>query len=151
MKQRTIKTDIGCLNLIEENEKLVGLEFVDGESSYCDDSTLLKHAEKQVQEYLQGKRKKFEIPIFFKGSSFQEQVWNALLRIPYGEVRSYQEVAQMIGNPKSCRAVGNACNKNPIAIVVPCHRVVAAHRKIGGFGGGLDCKQRLLEIENIEL
>ncbi|MEG2799835.1 MAG: MGMT family protein, partial [Erysipelotrichaceae bacterium] len=97
MKQRTIKTDIGCLNLIEENEKLVGLEFVEGESSYCDDSTLLKHAEKQVQEYLQGKRKNFEIPIFFKGSSFQEQVWNALLRIPYGEVRSYQEVAQMIG------------------------------------------------------
>lgn len=151
MKQRTIKTDIGCLNLIVENEKLVGLEFVSGESFNTDDSDFLLRVEKEIQEYMQGERKIFDIPIFFKGSSFQEDVWNALRRIPYGEVRSYQEVAQMINNPKACRAVGNACNKNPIAIIVPCHRVIASHHKIGGFGGGLDCKQRLFKIENIEL
>lgn len=151
MKQRMIKTDIGCLNLIEDEGKLIGLEFAELGSKQCDNSELLTRVENQIQEYMQGKRKSFDVPLYFKGTAFQEEVWNAMREIPFGEVRSYQEIASMIGRPKACRAVGNACNKNPIAIIVPCHRVVAAHQKIGGFGGGLDCKQRLLEIECIKL
>lgn len=151
MKQRTIITQVSRINLVEEDGAIIELSFVDASVSNQDNSKILSLAEKEIQEYMKGKRKTFSIPIRYVGSKFQMNVWKAMLEIPYGEVRSYREVAEMIHNPKSCRAVGNACNKNPIAILIPCHRVIASNHKLGGFGCGPDCKVRLHEIENIKL
>ncbi|SKA00619.1 methylated-DNA--[protein]-cysteine S-methyltransferase [Anaerorhabdus furcosa] len=151
MKQRTIKTTVSRLNLVEENGALIELNFVDATVSYHDNTPLLLQAEKEILEYMNGSRKEFTIPLQVEGTSFQKDVWNAMLQIPYGEVRSYGEIAKMIQRPKSCRAVGNACNKNPIAILIPCHRVIASNHKLGGFGCGADNKIRLHEIENIKL
>jgi len=101
--------------------------------------------QKQFTEYEKGLRKVFDLPLHIKGTEFQKKVWNALLEIPYGETRSYQEIAVQIGNPKAVRAVGGACNRNPIGIIVPCHRVVGKNGSLTGFAGGLDYKKLLLE------
>ncbi len=101
----------------------------------------------QLTEYFLGKRKSFTFPIEMQGTDFQKRVWQALYDIPYGETRSYQEIAIAIGNPKACRAVGMANNKNPIAIVVPCHRVIGANGSLVGYAGGLLMKTALLELE----
>ncbi len=101
----------------------------------------------QVLEYLEGKRTVFELPLDLRGTPFQSEVYDALLRIPYGETRSYLEVAREIGRPTAVRAVGAANGANPIPLVVPCHRVIAYDRKLGGYGGGLELKARLLAME----
>jgi len=101
----------------------------------------------QVLEYLDGKRTAFDLPLDLRGTPFQLEVWEALLRIPYGETRSYAEVAREIGRPTAAHPVGAANGANPIPLVVPCHRVIAAHRKLGGYGGGLELKARLLAME----
>lgn len=101
----------------------------------------------QLQEYLSGKRKSFEFPYELHGTPFQKKVWNALCEIPYGETRTYGEIAKAVGNPKACRAVGMANHNNPMTIVVPCHRVIGANGKLTGYGGGLDMKEYLLELE----
>ena len=101
----------------------------------------------QLTEYFLGKRKAFAFPIEMQGTDFQKKVWQALCDIPYGETRSYQEIAIAIGNPKACRAVGMANNKNPIAIAVPCHRVIGANGSLVGYAGGLPMKTALLELE----
>ena len=110
---------------------------------------LTDKAANQLDEYFSGKRREFDIPLDPCGSGFQQKVWKALLEIPYGETRSYKEIAQMIDNPKACRAVGLANNKNPIWIMIPCHRVIGTDGTLTGYGGGLAMKQRLLEIESI--
>ena len=102
-----------------------------------------------MQEYFAGKRRKFQLPVCGKGTDFQEKVWKVLREIPYGETRTYGEIAAAIGHPKASRAVGGACNKNPILIVVPCHRVIGADGKLVGFGCGLDRKKELLKLERI--
>lgn len=101
---------------------------------------------KQVQEYAEGKRKAFDIPLQMHGTPFQLSVWNALLKIPYGETRTYAQVAKMINKPKAARAVGNALNKNPICIIVPCHRVTASNG-LGGYAYGIAMKKQLLALE----
>ena len=101
----------------------------------------------QLEEYLTGERKNFDLPIIAKGTDFQMLVWNALRTIPYGETRSYKQVAEMINRPKACRAVGLANNKNPIWIIIPCHRVIGSNGSLTGYGGGLDIKQKLLILE----
>lgn len=101
----------------------------------------------QLQEYMNGERKSFAFPYELHGTPFQKRVWNALCEIPYGETRTYGEIAKAVGNPKACRAVGMANHNNPIAIVVPCHRVIGANGKLTGYGGGLDMKEYLLELE----
>ena len=101
----------------------------------------------QLEEYFKGKRSRFDIPIVLHGTDFQRSVWKALCDIPYGETRSYKQIAQAIGNPNACRAVGLANNKNPIWIMIPCHRVIGSKGELTGYGGGLEMKQRLLEIE----
>lgn len=101
----------------------------------------------QVMEYLNGKRKTFDLPYVLRGTAFQQKVWQALLDIPYGETRTYGELAASIGNPKAARAVGAANNKNPITIVVPCHRVIGANGKLVGYAGGLHMKEALLQLE----
>lgn len=105
--------------------------------------------QKQFTEYEEGARKAFDLPLHIKGTEFQKKVWNALLEIPYGETRSYQEIAIQIGNPKAVRAVGGACNRNPIGIIVPCHRVVGKNGSLTGYAGGLDYKKLLLEKEKM--
>jgi O-6-methylguanine DNA methyltransferase len=104
-------------------------------------------AAQQVAEYLAGKRRAFELPLDLRGTPFQQRVWRELLRIPYGETRTYADVARAIGSPAATRAVGLANGANPVALVVPCHRVVAAGGKLGGYGGGLPLKRRLLAME----
>jgi len=110
-------------------------------------STLTDITAMQLKEYFAGKRKKFDVPLDPKGTDFQRSVWKALQEIPYGKTRSYKQIAQAIGNPKACRAVGMANNKNPIWILIPCHRVIGSDGALTGYGGGMDMKTRLLKIE----
>lgn len=110
---------------------------------------LLKTA-KQLNEYFEGKRQQFDLPLDFEGTAFQQQVWQALLTIPFGETRSYKQIAEQIGNVKAVRAVGAANSKNPISIIAPCHRVVGANGKLVGFAGGLKNKEILLKIEKLQ-
>jgi methylated-DNA-[protein]-cysteine S-methyltransferase len=101
----------------------------------------------QVEEYFAGKRRRFDFPLDLQGTDFQLACWRALLAIPYGETRSYGDMARAVGKPTAFRAVGMANNRNPIAIVVPCHRVIASDGSLCGYGGGLDVKRKLLELE----
>ena len=101
----------------------------------------------EIGEFLSGRRREFTVPLDLQGTRFQLQVWKALLRIPYGETRSYGEIARAVGRPKAARAVGMANHSNPVAIVVPCHRVVASDGSLGGYAGGLEMKSRLLRLE----
>lgn len=103
--------------------------------------------QRQLTEYENGTRKIFELPLHLKGTDFQKQVWNALLEIPFGETRSYQEIAIRVGRPKALRAVGGACNRNPIGIIVPCHRVIGKNGSLTGYAGGLSYKELLLKHE----
>ena len=111
------------------------------------ETPLLRQAAQQLDEYLIGRRKQFELPLHPVGTPFQLRVWQALLEIPYGETISYKQLAERVGSPRGYRAVGLANNRNPIAIFIPCHRVIGADGKLVGYGGGLDIKKRLLDIE----
>lgn len=111
------------------------------------ETALIKEAAKQLNEYLEGNRKVFDIPLELEGTPFQKLVWKALQDIPYSETRSYREIAESIGRPKACRAVGMANNKNPVAIFVPCHRVIGSDGKLVGYAGGMDIKEKLLDLE----
>ena len=111
------------------------------------DHSILQKTQQQLAEYFLGQRKVFDLPLAFHGTEFQQQVWQALCSIPFGESRSYLQIAEQIGNKKAVRAVGAAIAKNPISIVVPCHRVIGANGKMVGFAGGLDNKEILLKIE----
>ena len=104
-------------------------------------------AKTELTEYFAGQRKSFDLPLEPKGTAFQQSVWRALCEIPYGETVSYGQIAERIGNKKACRAVGMANNRNPIAIIIPCHRVIGAGGKLTGYAGGLDKKEFLLELE----
>ena len=142
-------TEIGRIKISEKDEKIIGLVFSDSkkENEIEKETELIKKAYKQLEEYLSGKRTEFDIEIEMIGTEFQKKVWKELLNIPYGETRSYKDIAIAIGNGKACRAVGNANNKNPIAIIVPCHRVVGSNGSMTGYAGGLDIKEKLLKIE----
>ena len=148
-KRKTIQSPLGSLTLVEEDGALVQLSF-DGytvlESEEVD-SPLLREAERQLASYFAGQLQVFSLPLCTRGTPFQEKVWCALQKIPYGETRTYGEQAAMNGQPTAARAVGGANHRNPLAIIIPCHRVVAAHGGLGGYGGGLDKKQWLLALE----
>lgn len=101
----------------------------------------------QVMEYLNGQRREFDFPYILHGTPFQEKVWQALRAIPYGETRTYGQIAAAVGSPKACRAVGMANHQNPILLAVPCHRVIGANGKLVGYGAGLDMKEALLKLE----
>lgn len=103
-----------------------------------------------MNEYFAGQRQVFDLPLDFEGTEFQQKVWQALLTIPFGETRSYKQIAEQIGNVKAVRAVGAANGKNPISIIAPCHRVVGANGKLVGFAGGLENKDILLKIEKLQ-
>lgn len=111
------------------------------------DSPTLAEAARQLDEYFAGERRSFDLPLVPKGTEFQKKVWNALREIPYGDTCTYGEIAAKIGNPKASRAVGMANNRNPLAIIVPCHRVIGANGSLTGYAGGLDMKKSLLDLE----
>lgn len=152
-----IQTEIGPILLAEENGALTEITLVDKDQktfragiqseSKEQETTILTETKRQLTEYLAGKRKQFDIPISMRGTSFQKKVWEQLLTIPYGETATYGEVAARIGNPRACRAVGMANHHNPIAIIVPCHRVIGADGRLTGYGGGLPIKEKLLALE----
>ena len=143
-----LPSPVGELTLVEEHGALTGLYFgtrcLLGEKGT---SPLLEEAARQLQEYFAGCRREFSLPLAPRGTEFQRQVWHALEGIPYGETRTYGEIARAIGKPKACRAVGMANHRNPLSILVPCHRVVGADGSLTGYGGGLEAKQFLLELE----
>jgi methylated-DNA-[protein]-cysteine S-methyltransferase len=111
------------------------------------DNRFLNEAEKQLKAYFAGRLKKFTVPLDFKGTDFQKSVWAALLTIPFGETRSYGEIARQIGRPEASRAVGAANGRNPISIITPCHRVLGSNGRLTGFAGGLEAKDHLLKHE----
>lgn len=147
------KTKIGTLIISESENKISRIETAKAKANkeYStkekEETPLIKEAYKQILEYLEGERKEFTLPLLIKGTKFQEKVWNALLQIPYGETRTYGEIAKQIGNEKASRAVGGANHNNPIMIVVPCHRVIGSNKKLVGYAGGLDIKEALLKLE----
>ena len=147
--QKIIKTPIGDICILEENDKIIGLTLDNEKYCYTEKNTeILNETEKQLNEYFWGKRKKFNVPINPKGTEFQKQVWNELLKIPYGQTVTYKRIAQKIEKPNAARAVGMANHNNPIAIIVPCHRVVGSNSKLVGYAFGLERKQFLLDLEN---
>ncbi|NME82842.1 methylated-DNA--[protein]-cysteine S-methyltransferase [Clostridium sp. SM-530-WT-3G] len=145
----TYSTILGDIEIAEEDGYITKLYIRDNiEDDYIKKETeLIYEAFKQLDEYLKGERREFELPLKAEGTQFQMSVWDALTKIPYGETRSYKDIAVAINNEKAVRAVGNANNKNPISIFIPCHRVIGTNGKLVGYGGGLDIKEKLLNIE----
>lgn len=137
----------GPITLQSDGISLTGLDFglkVDFASSLLE---IFSSTRQELDEYFLGKRKTFTVPLKTGGTPFQKQVWDALLTIPYGETRSYEDIAIQIGNPKACRAIGMANNRNPIGLIIPCHRVIGKDGSLVGYGGGLDKKIALLDLE----
>ena len=148
-----IQTEVGYVEIIADEGGIIETGFVDKlpgnakENSAVINNLELKKAFEQMQEYLSGDRKIFDLKLNSKGTPFQQKVWQALLTIPYGETTSYQAIAEQVGSPKAVRAVGAANGKNPIGIIVPCHRVIGKSGKLTGYAGGLSRKSWLLNIE----
>ncbi|PSW62243.1 cysteine methyltransferase [Photobacterium kishitanii] len=153
---RTIDTPLGCLTLYATDNALTAILYKHQTptievATYAPQHPLLIECEQQLQQYFTGTRQQFDLPLAPQGTDFQQRVWQALLTIPYGINWSYQQLAITIGNPKACQAVGMANSKNPLSIVIPCHRVIGKNGKLTGYAGGLDKKQTLLELEKITL
>lgn len=144
-------TKIGEIAIEENGVAITRLYFVnkdlEKEVEIKEETWLMRKAIKEIKEYLEGKRNSFDLPLEPEGTEFQKKVWNVLKEIPYGETRSYGEIAKLIGNEKASRAVGMANNKNPIMIMIPCHRVIGVNGKLVGYAGGLDVKEKLLNME----
>ncbi|MER5219296.1 methylated-DNA--[protein]-cysteine S-methyltransferase [Streptomyces flaveus] len=154
MKQHTvIDSSYGPLTLVATDGVLSGLYMTDQrhrppeETFGAPDDTPFGETIDQLKAYFAGELKEFDLPLRLDGTPFQRTVWDQLRRIPYGETRSYGELADALGNPKASRAVGLANGRNPVGIIVPCHRVVGANGSLTGYGGGLDRKKRLLDFE----
>lgn len=152
---KTVDSPIGPLTLVARDQRLAAILWEHeregrvrlGPTTEDADHAVLVETARQLQEYFRGQRSQFDLALDFTGTPFQRQVWAALLTIPFGETRSYGEIAQQIGHPKAARAVGAANGRNPIAIVAPCHRVIGASGDLTGFAGGLHAKQTLLFVE----
>ena len=146
------ETEVGIIGIRENNKSITDIYFskVDTNDN-IEETDLIKECFKQLKEYFEGNRKKFDLPLDAEGTEFQKKVWNELLNIPYGETKSYKDIAVAIGNEKACRAIGMANNKNPIPIVIPCHRVIGSNGKLVGYAGGLNAKEKLLNIEKIDV
>ncbi len=150
MEKVIYNSPIGALLITSENGKINGVA-----SSFSKEENIITETNepvlieciKQLSEYFLGQRKIFDIDIDTKGSAFEQSVWAELINIPYAQTRSYGQIASLIGSPKASRAVGGACHKNPIMIIIPCHRVISSNGSLGGFGGGIEMKKILLENE----
>ena len=139
---------IGAITITVSNNCLQKILFQENPCGGVEQDPLLVKSIEQLEEYFAGKRKKFSLPLAPQGTFFQKKVWAALQDIPYGQTQSYKNIAEKIENPKAMRAVGLANSKNPIAIIIPCHRVIGADGSLTGYAGGLDKKTFLLELEN---
>lgn len=157
MPTTCFNSPIGLLQIQGTPTHITHIQFVsDTVQTQCIASvpqtwSLGKHAIQQLSEYFTGKRKEFTLPLHPQGTDFQLRVWKSLQKIPYGQTRTYGEIALQIGNPKAARAVGLANNRNPLAIIIPCHRVIGANGNLTGYAGGLDCKAFLLNLEQKSL
>lgn len=149
MSTRAIKTPIGPLTLEADENAVTAIRFSAGGAQ--DASPLLDAAEAQLREYFAGARRTFDLPLAPHGTAFQQRVWTALRAIPYGETRTYGELAAAINSPNASRAVGMANHRNPIPIIIPCHRVIGANGTLTGYAGGLEIKRRLLALEGINI
>lgn len=153
---KLMPSPVGQLTLVARNGKLGAVLWETerdnrvrlGELHEANDSPVLLETERQLAEYFAGTRNRFELELDFDGTDFQKQVWQALLTIPFGQTRSYSQIARQIGNPNAVRAVGAANGRNPISIIAPCHRVVGASGALTGFAGGLEAKRYLLTLED---
>lgn len=139
--------ELGVVRIGCENGAVVSVQKAEEESSDSRPTALADLAFSQLKEYLAGHRREFTFPVEPKGTPFQQEVWAVLRRIPYGETRTYREIAEEIGRPKACRAVGMANHSNPCWIVIPCHRVIGSNGKLTGYAGGLEMKKMLLQLE----
>ena len=154
MKYTTMDSPLGELLLLGDHGVLHGLHMQAGrhpiriQSSWVRDDEAFAEVREQLEEYFAGTRDRFDVKMHMDGTAFQRTVWHELTQIPYGETISYGELAKRIGRPDRARAVGTANGQNPIAVIVPCHRVIGANGKLVGYGGGLDNKRRLLELES---
>jgi methylated-DNA-[protein]-cysteine S-methyltransferase len=152
---KMMQSPVGDLKLVASDQGLVAILWQNDKPSrvrlneLVEDKThpILLDTERELREYFAGKRKSFSIPLDMRGTSFQKNVWHALLAIPFGETRSYGQLAKQLGNPQAMRAVGAANGRNPISIIVPCHRVIGSSGKLTGFAGGLETKAQLLNLE----
>jgi methylated-DNA-[protein]-cysteine S-methyltransferase len=144
-KLKLVASDKGLIAVLWENDKPNRVRL--GELVKKHSHPVLMEAERQLGEYFEGKRRSFSVALDMRGTPFQKNVWEALLAIPFGETRSYRDIAKKLGNPEATRAVGAANGRNPISIIVPCHRVIGLNGKLRGFAGGLETKARLLELE----
>lgn len=144
------ETDIGSIGIEDNGKAITGL-YLAGEgaksAARIKETPLIREAARQLQEYMAGARTDFELPLAIAGTDFQCGVWQALREIPYGETRSYGQIAAAIGQPRASRAVGQANNRNPLPIVIPCHRVIGSGGRLTGYGGGLELKEYLLLLE----
>lgn len=151
MNYQLLDSPIGRLRLTSNGTHLLRIEFENQHKGDCADQAtsddVLDAVSLQLREYFEGRRHSFELPLDPAGTAFQKSVWAALADIPYGELRSYRDIADAIGNRAAVRAVGAANGRNPLPIVVPCHRVIGSDGSLTGFAGGLDAKTRLLQLE----
>lgn len=154
LRQLKMDTPVGDLYLVATDKGLSGVFWkrrdIETVSTLNGSGKIVAHlrqAQKELSEYFCGKRKDFSVPLDVVGTPFQKQVWNQLKKIPFGKTISYQDLARQIKNEKACRAVGSANGKNPVSIIVPCHRVITSQGTIGGYAGGLPAKEKLLQLE----
>jgi methylated-DNA-[protein]-cysteine S-methyltransferase len=153
---KILDSPVGQIKLVASDKGLAAILWEDDDPkriqvraySEKNDHTILLETEQQLCEYFKGERKEFSVILDFIGTDFQKQVWHALLTIPYGETRTYGQIADQLNNPKAVRAVGAANGRNPISIIAPCHRVIGASGSLTGFAGGLENKAILLKLEN---
>ena len=146
---KIINTKLGKILIVEEQNKIIQIQINDENKNdiVIKNTEILNKTARQLEEYLSGKRKKFDIPLNPQGTNFSKKVWKALLTIPYGQVKTYKQIAEQIENPKAFRAVGMANHNNPIPILIPCHRVIGTNEKMIGYALGLEMKKFLLELE----
>ncbi len=142
------KSPIGILEIKIEDNFVFGLNIVETCGNLSERVGYFAEVARELDEYFLGKRHKFDFKINPVGTEFQRKVWTELLKIPYGQTKSYQDIAKAVGNKDAQRAIGNACNKNPILIIIPCHRVISKNGNLTGFACGVDIKEKLLDFEN---
>ena len=148
--QSSFLTDLGRLYIVQEEDAIVQVGILQPGQSLAypqEETPLIQTARQQLEEYFAGKRRRFTLPLAPKGTAFAQKVWRALQDIPYGETRSYLQIAQAVGNPRACRAVGMANHRNPIMVIIPCHRVIGSDGSLTGYAGGLEMKRYLLQLE----
>ena len=144
---------VGAIRIIENGKAIISLKFIVNPSNPPLDTVeqetpLIKETFKQLTEYFDGKLTVFDVPVDAQGTEFQQSVWKALCTIPYGETRTYKQIAELVNCPKGARAIGMANNRNPVAIIIPCHRIIGADGSLTGYASGLHNKEKLLQIES---